>query len=87
MRTPTWWGSCASCCGQRGRLTSTVRSRRRGRRRQDAAKFADYFDFSQPVKSLPSHRILAMYRGEAQGVLTLTVDPEPHPARPGGHRA
>jgi uncharacterized protein len=43
----------------------------------DAAKFTDYFAFSQPIKTLPSHRILAMYRGEAQGVLTLTVDPDP----------
>ena len=34
------------------------------------------------MKSLPSHRILAMYRGETQGVLSLTVDPEPHPRDP-----
>ena len=68
----------------RGRLTSTVRTGAAagGGDERDAAKFADYFDFSQPVKSLPSHRILAMYRGEAQGVLTLTVDPEPHPRDP-----
>src|SRR6476469_3551843 len=67
----------------RGRLTSTVRSGAAGAGDdRDAAKFADYFEFSQPVKSLPSHRILAMYRGEAQGVLTLTVDPEPSPRDP-----
>jgi uncharacterized protein len=56
---------------QRGRLTSTVRDAQA----KDAAKFADYFDFSGPLKTLPSHRILAMYRGEAQGVLTVAVDP------------
>ncbi len=63
---------------QRGRLTSSLRDAEA----KDATKFADYFDFSQPVKSLPSHRILAMYRGETQGVLSLTVDPEPHPRDP-----
>src|SRR5664279_3858746 len=57
----------------RGRLSSTVRDRDA----KDASKFADYFDFSQPLKALPSHRVLAMFRGEAQGVLTLTVDPDP----------
>ena len=66
-------------------LSGPVGRSPRARRRTDAAKFADYFDFSQPLKSLPSHRILAMYRGEAQGVLTLTVDPEAQPAGSGGH--
>ena len=62
----------------RGVLASAVRDPQA----QDASKFADYFAFSQPVKSLPSHRILAMYRGETQGVLSLTVDPDPD-AKPG----
>src|SRR5664279_2606308 len=57
----------------RGRLSSTVRDRDA----KDASKFADYFEFSQPLKTLPSHRVLAMFRGEALGVLTLTVDPDP----------
>ncbi|HYN73531.1 MAG TPA: Tex family protein [Nakamurella sp.] len=57
----------------RGRLSSIVRDRDV----KDANKFADYFDFSQPLKTLPSHRVLAMFRGEAQGVLTLAVDPDP----------
>ncbi|HEY5115632.1 MAG TPA: Tex-like N-terminal domain-containing protein, partial [Nakamurella sp.] len=57
----------------RGRLSSTVRDRDA----KDASKFADYFDFSQPLKALPSHRVLAMFRGETQGALTLTIDPDP----------
>ena len=65
----------------RGALTSSIRSG--GADVRDASKFADYFDFSQPLKSLPSHRILAMYRGEAQGVLSLTVNPEPTAQDPG----
>jgi len=44
-------------------------------RETDGAKFADYFDFSEPFTKLPSHRILALVRGEAEGVLTLDFDP------------
>ena len=42
---------------------------------QEGAKFADYFDFSEPFDKLPSHRILALLRGENEGVLTLNLDP------------
>jgi uncharacterized protein len=82
---PDLVGELRELLWSRGRLTSTVRSAGSAAAsgdERDAAKFADYFEFSQPVKSLPSHRILAMYRGEAQGVLTLTVDPEPTPRDP-----
>ena len=65
---------------QRGRLVSTVRTG--SEQVKEASKFSDYFDFDQPLKRLPSHRILAMYRGESLGVLTLTVDPEPAPRDP-----
>lgn len=41
----------------------------------EGAKFADYFEFSEPFANLPSHRILALLRGEAEGVLTLDMDP------------
>ena len=41
----------------------------------EGAKFADYFEFSEPFVTLPSHRILALLRGEAEGVLTLDMDP------------
>ncbi|MCP1386636.1 RNA-binding transcriptional accessory protein [Corynebacterium sp. TA-R-1] len=41
----------------------------------EGAKYADYFEFSEPFASLPSHRILALFRGEAEGVLTLDFDP------------
>ena len=56
----------------RGRLASRVREGK-----QDAgAKFADYFAFSEPFTRLPSHRILALFRGEKEEVLALTVEPE-----------
>ena len=41
----------------------------------EGAKFADYFEFSEPFDTLPSHRILALLRGEAEGVLILDMDP------------
>ena len=41
----------------------------------EGAKFADYFEFSEPFAKLPSHRILALLRGEAEGMLTLDMDP------------
>ncbi|MDG9701323.1 Tex family protein [Streptomyces sp. DH37] len=61
---------------RRGRLVARVRE---GKEEQ-GAKFADYFDFSEPFTELPSHRVLAMLRGEKEEVLDLTLDPEPEPA-------
>ncbi len=40
----------------------------------EGAKFKDYFEFSEPFDSLPSHRILALLRGENEGVLQLNLD-------------
>ena len=42
----------------------------------EGAKFADYFDFAEPYPKLPSHRILAMLRGEKEEVLDLTMAPD-----------
>jgi protein Tex len=39
------------------------------------AKFADYFEFSEPFTKLPSHRILALFRGEKEEVLDLDLAP------------
>ncbi|MGH3435823.1 MAG: Tex family protein [Sciscionella sp.] len=55
-----------------GRLTSAVREGRA----EDGAKFADYFDFSEPFPKLPSHRILAMLRGEKEDILDLGLEPQ-----------
>ena len=41
----------------------------------DAAKYSDYFDYSEPLRRCPSHRLLAMRRGEADGVLRVTIAP------------
>ncbi|TJZ81222.1 RNA-binding transcriptional accessory protein [Rhodococcus oryzae] len=56
----------------RGQVKSAVRKGKE----TEGAKFADYFEFSEPFGKLPSHRILAMFRGEKEEVLSLTLDPE-----------
>jgi uncharacterized protein len=60
-------GSLREAYWQRGRLVSTVRPAKK----TDGAKFADYFDFAEPLTKLPSHRILALFRGEKEEVLSL----------------
>ncbi|MDK4284080.1 Tex family protein [Corynebacterium pseudodiphtheriticum] len=40
----------------------------------EGAKFRDYFDFSEPLTALPSHRILALLRAEAEGIIQLEFD-------------
>lgn len=42
----------------------------------EAAKYADYFDFSEPLRRCSSHRLLAMRRGEAEGILRVSISPE-----------
>ena len=43
---------------------------------EDAAKYRDYFYFSEPLKRCTSHRLLAIRRGEAEGILKVTISPE-----------
>lgn len=40
-----------------------------------AAKYRDYFDFSEPLKHCSSHRLLAIRRGEAEGILKVSITP------------
>ena len=42
----------------------------------DAAKYRDYFDFSEPLSKCTSHRLLAMRRGETEGFLRVNISPE-----------
>ncbi|MFB7899815.1 Tex family protein, partial [Streptomyces xiamenensis] len=61
-----------------GRVVAKVREGKE----EAGAKFADYFDFAEPFTKLPSHRVLAMLRGEKEEILDLTLDPEPADAAP-----
>jgi uncharacterized protein len=56
-----------------GRMASTVREAKKA----EGEKFKDYFDFSEPLHKLPSHRILALFRGEKEEILELQLQPEP----------
>jgi protein Tex len=55
-----------------GRMTSTVRKGKK----TEGEKFKDYFDFSEPLAKLPSHRILALFRAEKEEILDLQIEPE-----------
>ena len=41
----------------------------------EAAKYSDYFDWQEPLRRCSGHRLLAMRRGEAEGILRLSIDP------------
>nr|WP_233616056.1 Tex family protein [Actinomadura harenae] len=55
-----------------GRVVAKVREGKE----EAGAKFSDYFDFAEPFAKLPSHRILALFRGEKEEVLDLDLQPE-----------
>ncbi len=61
LRERTW---------SRGKLVAKVKPGKEA----EGAKFADYFEFDEPYTRLPSHRILAMFRGEKEDILDLTMD-------------
>ena len=64
---------------QRGQLTCSVRAGKE----EAGAKFKDYFEFAEPFTKLPSHRILAVLRGEKEEILSINLAPETEPLAPG----
>lgn len=49
----------------------------KGKEKEEAAlKYRDYFDFSEPLKKCTSHRLLAIRRGEAEGILKISITPD-----------
>src|SRR6202048_2261953 len=65
-------GSLREQMWSNGRMASTVRKGKK----TEGEKFKDYFDFSEPLHKLPSHRILAMFRGEKEEILELQIQPD-----------
>jgi len=57
----------------RGTIKSALK---RGQKKENAERFETYVDRAERVDRLPSHRFLAMKRGEAEGVLRLVVEPD-----------
>ncbi len=54
---------------------ATVRSKVLTGKETEGAKFKDYFDWTEPVAKIPSHRMLAIRRGEAEGILLVRINP------------
>jgi uncharacterized protein len=57
-----------------------VRSKVLTGKEQEGAKFKDYFDWSEPVGKIPSHRLLAIRRGETEGFLMMRISVEENSA-------
>ncbi len=57
---------------QRGAIiTSKVK-----KKEEEGVKYRDYFDFSEPLSKIPSHRLLALRRGEEEGILSVDISPD-----------
>jgi uncharacterized protein len=46
------------------------------KKEEEGAKYTDYFDFCEPLRKIPSHRLLALYRGEREGFLRVSIQPD-----------
>lgn len=55
--------------------TATVQSKVLTDKEQEAVKYKDYYDFSEPISKIPSHRLLAIMRGFMEGVLRMVITP------------
>jgi Transcriptional accessory protein len=52
-----------------------------GKGKEEAgAKFKDYFDWEEPARKAPSHRVLAIFRGESEDFLKVSIRPDAEPA-------
>ncbi len=55
---------------------AVIRSKIAKGKEKDGAKYSDYFEFEEPLKKCPSHRLLAIRRGEEEGILRVSVAPD-----------
>lgn len=55
--------------------TATLQSKVITEKEAEAVKYKDYFDFSEPISKIPSHRILAILRGFLEGFLRISIGP------------
>jgi uncharacterized protein len=68
--TPTLVGTVREKVWSGGKLSSTLVKGKEA----EGAKFSDYFEFGEPISNMPSHRALALLRGEKEGVLKIDLD-------------
>ena len=62
-------GELRDTCWNKGELTSTVIAGQE----QSGSKFKDYFEFSEAINKIPSHRALALFRGRNEGILRVKL--------------
>lgn len=55
---------------------AVITSKVKKKKEEEAAKYRDYFDFSEPLNRIPSHRLLAIRRGEEEGFLSVDISPD-----------
>ncbi len=55
--------------------TATIQSKVLADKETEGVKYKDYYDFSEPISKIPSHRILAVMRGFMEGVLRMSIAP------------
>ncbi len=56
---------------------ATIQSKVGRGKKEKAVKYQDYYEFEQRLDRCPSHRILAMFRGENEGLLRINIEPDP----------
>ena len=74
---PEWRAAVRRLTQSKGHMESRAA---RGKAKEKS-KFTDYYDFSEPLARIPSHRVLAILRGEKEGFLTYRIGPDPEVAR------
>ena len=77
--TPELMAALRYLLWDRGRLQSRVIDGKQ----EAGAKFSDYFAAAEPIKNIPAHRVLAMFRGRKEAILRLNVVLDDEPAQPG----
>lgn len=60
--------------------SALIQTKVRKGKEEEGIKFKDYFAFNEPLSKSPSHRLLAVFRGEDEGILKLSIEPEKEPA-------
>ena len=69
-------GRCRNSVRQQFRREAVIMSRVIKGKEEEGCKFRDYFDFSEPLKRCSSHRLLALRRGETEGILRVCISPD-----------
>ena len=67
---------CRNSVRQQFRRGAVISSKVVKGKEEEGAKYRDYFDFSEPLKRCSSHRLLALRRGEAEGILKVAISPD-----------